>query len=72
MNTIKILAGSMMLLMAATTIICGMWIKTNHIIDPGTLLVKLKKSGYNIFRYSGWGTSRYGGNNHGKQPIDTD
>jgi hypothetical protein len=37
MNTIKILAGSMMLLMAAITIICGMWVKTNHITDPGSL-----------------------------------
>jgi hypothetical protein len=37
MNTIKILAGSIMLLMAAITIICGMWIKTNHITDPGSL-----------------------------------
>ena len=43
MNTIKIIAGSMMLLITATTIICGMWIKTNHITDPGTLIVKIKK-----------------------------
>ncbi len=26
-----------MLLMAAITIICGMWVKTNHITDPGSL-----------------------------------
>lgn len=32
-----------MFLITATTIICGMWIKTNHITDPGTLIVKIKK-----------------------------
>jgi hypothetical protein len=54
MNTIKIIAGSMMLLMTATTIICGMWIKTNHITDPGSLKFHMISGGISALLMVGY------------------
>lgn len=43
-----------MLLMTATTIICGMWIKTNHITDPGSLKFHMISGGISALLMVGY------------------
>lgn len=54
MSTIKIFTGVLMLIMTAITIICGMWIKTNHITDPGSFKFHMISGGISAVLIAGY------------------
>lgn len=43
-----------MLIMTAITIICGMWIKTNHITDPGSFKFHMISGGISAVLIAGY------------------